>query len=201
MPTFAILFRRNLKVRLYRTCINDDIHPLKYCLSHILDSNRRQFRLKFDTGAEAIAQIPLSGAGPAKLVTASEVATMDYVRNILNVPVPRVLAYSSDASSTPVGAEFVIKDITPGTSFDDRIRAEKGPWPTTDMIHLCDQVIEYEAAFLRARFAYHGSIFYKEDVSPDLQANPLYHVSCRSLHSAASHVYSLITGDTMTERI
>jgi len=46
-------------------------------------SYNKVFRLVFDTGAVVIARIPNPNAGPALYTTASEVATMEFVRNNL----------------------------------------------------------------------------------------------------------------------
>jgi hypothetical protein len=40
------------------------------------------FRLVMDIGSVAIARIPNPNAGPAQMITASEVATMDFVRSV-----------------------------------------------------------------------------------------------------------------------
>ncbi|KAF9506675.1 hypothetical protein BS47DRAFT_1321719, partial [Hydnum rufescens UP504] len=53
------------------------------------------YTLKFETGPEVIARVPHPIAGPPRYIIASEVATMDYLRNILDIPVPRVLAWSA----------------------------------------------------------------------------------------------------------
>jgi hypothetical protein len=45
-------------------------------------SYNKVFRLVFDTGAVVIARIPNPNAGPARYTTASEVATMEFVRII-----------------------------------------------------------------------------------------------------------------------
>ena len=58
----------------------------------------RAFLLVMDNGSEVIARIPTSVAGPAHFVTASEVATMEFMRD-LGVPVPKVLAWSSNAEN------------------------------------------------------------------------------------------------------
>ena len=45
-------------------------------------------------------------------MTASEAATMDFARMALNIPVPRVHAWSSEP--TEVGADFIICERAPG---------------------------------------------------------------------------------------
>ncbi|RDW70457.1 aminoglycoside phosphotransferase family protein [Aspergillus mulundensis] len=68
-------------------------------------------------GKTLIARIPNPNAGPPCLTTASEAATMDFLRNILPIPVPGVFAWSSATDSTnSVGAEYIIMEHAPGTN-------------------------------------------------------------------------------------
>jgi hypothetical protein len=62
------------------------------------------FLLTIDTGEQVIGRIPHPNAGPAHYTTASEVATMHYLRTKLQLPVPHVITYSCNATN-PVGAD------------------------------------------------------------------------------------------------
>src|SRR3954447_7668020 len=69
------------------------------------------FLLTMDDGYEVIARIPTPIAGPPHYMTASEVATMDFLRTRLDIPAPKVFAWSSRANSdNPVGAEYIIME-------------------------------------------------------------------------------------------
>ncbi|OJZ84394.1 hypothetical protein ASPFODRAFT_62373 [Aspergillus luchuensis CBS 106.47] len=59
---------------------------------------------------QVVGKVPNPNAGRPHYTTASEVATMDFVRNKLSTPVPKVLAWSSNASENPVGAEYIIME-------------------------------------------------------------------------------------------
>lgn len=50
------------------------------------------FRVGMGEGRNVIARVPHHNAGPPLLTTASEVATMEFVRTVLNIPVPQVFA-------------------------------------------------------------------------------------------------------------
>jgi hypothetical protein len=52
----------------------------------------KAYRLEMEDGQKAIAKIPHPNAGPPVLTTSSEVATMEFARDILDIPVPKVLA-------------------------------------------------------------------------------------------------------------
>ncbi|EGE08072.1 phosphotransferase enzyme family protein [Trichophyton equinum CBS 127.97] len=58
--------------------------------------------LTMDDGKEVIAKIPNPNAGHPHFVTSSEVATMDFVRNRLHIPAPKVYSWCSDASKSKV---------------------------------------------------------------------------------------------------
>ncbi|KAL3479210.1 kinase-like domain-containing protein [Aspergillus californicus] len=74
----------------------------------------KAFLLAMDNGREVVAKVPNPNAGIPHLTTASEVATMDFARNVLDTPAPRVHAWNSRADSHRVGAEFIIMDKAKG---------------------------------------------------------------------------------------
>ncbi|TCD65561.1 Phosphotransferase enzyme [Steccherinum ochraceum] len=128
------------------------------------------FILAFENGHELIAKIPTQLL-PAFYTTASEVATMDYARTILGMPVPKVWAWSADAADPRgVGAEFVIMDKVSGDALSER-------WaelPRPQWLRVIREVIELNRRFSERKFSQIGSIFYKEDVSEELQQRSLY---------------------------
>ncbi|XMA20108.1 hypothetical protein WAI453_012899 [Rhynchosporium graminicola] len=75
-----------------------------------------------DNGSVAIARIPCPNAGPAFKTTASEVATMDFARTILKIPVPKVHAWSAISDNPKMlsvsfcryGNIYFAKDFFPG---------------------------------------------------------------------------------------
>ncbi|RAH53007.1 mitochondria protein Fmp29 [Aspergillus piperis CBS 112811] len=97
------------------------------------------FLFRTTSGKEVIARIPTPIAGPPHYTTPSEVATMAFLRDILGVPVPRVLAYSAD-STNPVGSrklkrgflqDFCIGPIAARQFWHgDRsnTKIDRGPW-------------------------------------------------------------------------
>ncbi|KDQ08120.1 hypothetical protein BOTBODRAFT_139303 [Botryobasidium botryosum FD-172 SS1] len=112
-----------------------------------------------DDSRQVIAKIPFPNAGPARLLTCSEVATMDFLCTRLGAPVP------SASKDNPIGCEYIIMELCEGTAF-----AEQEYISTTvlkeiaiSQMHLSD-----------IPFSQYGSIFYTQDVSPELQSRPLY---------------------------
>ncbi|KAF8555594.1 hypothetical protein OG21DRAFT_1410660, partial [Imleria badia] len=125
--------------------------------------------LTFDNGVKLIAKIPCPLVAPRRLCTASEVATMDYARNILGLPVPHILGWSSDADASEVRTEYILMEIVQGVELHKRMNKFK-----REATHFVDQLIDVECKFAQHRFSQIGSLYYKEDVSPELQQRPLY---------------------------
>ncbi|EUC55463.1 phosphotransferase enzyme family protein [Rhizoctonia solani AG-3 Rhs1AP] len=132
-------------------------------------SYNKIFHLKFDNNQELIAKIPTKLIPPF-YTTASEVATMDYARNVLKIQAPEVLAYSAHADSTPVGTEFIL--MRPGSGTELRKRWDL--MSEVDAKSVIDQVLNAESQFTKHHFSQIGSIYYKEDVGPSLRKLPLY---------------------------
>ncbi|KAE8422868.1 kinase-like domain-containing protein [Aspergillus pseudocaelatus] len=80
--------------------------------------HNKAFLLMLNDGSEVVARLPNPNARPPVFTTASEVATMEYVREILGLPAPRVLRWSSD-SSNPVGSEYIIMEKAKGIPLGD----------------------------------------------------------------------------------
>lgn len=124
--------------------------------------------LTLDNDQQVIARLPFPLAGPPHLLTASEVATMEFARKFLHIPVPKVFAWSSRASETPVGAEFMILEKVQGIELHDA-------WPLVrrHINNLVKQFTTLEQKFPKATFSKFGSIYYKSDLEGYPQASSL----------------------------
>ncbi|KAK0438667.1 kinase-like domain-containing protein [Armillaria borealis] len=129
------------------------------------------FLLEFDNGREVIARIPCALVGNVRLSTASEVATMEYVRDVIGHPTPRVLAWSSTPEArSAVGSDFILMERTNGVALEDR-------WLNTfdhDIGAAIKEMLFLDIDLHQWPFSQIGSLFFKEDVSPELQGRPLY---------------------------
>ncbi|KAG8678939.1 Phosphotransferase enzyme, partial [Ceratobasidium sp. 394] len=132
-------------------------------------SYNKIFLLQFDNKAEVIVKISTKLIPPF-YTTASEVATMDFARTVLGLPVPQVIAWSAHAGSTPVGAEFILMRRCSGVD----LRKQWDNMSGENVSSVIDQVLEAERKFGRYRFSQIGSIYYKEDVEPALRERRLY---------------------------
>ncbi len=140
-------------------------------LTSCIGAYNKIFLLEFDNGREAIARIPCALVGNVHLSTASEVATMEYVRDIIGHPTPRVLAWSStpEARST-VGSDFILMERINGVALEKR-------WFNTfneDIGAVLREMLFLDLHLHQRPFSQIGSLFFKEDVSPELQSRPLY---------------------------
>lgn len=74
--------------------------------------------LTMDNGTQVVAKVPNPNAGRPHFTTASEVATMDFARDVLGTPIPKVFAWSSKAQENPVGAEYIIMENVSGIELE-----------------------------------------------------------------------------------
>jgi hypothetical protein len=125
-------------------------------MEKIAESLNRVFLVTFKNGQQVIARIPTPISGPSHFSTASEVATMDFLRR-LGIPVPRVLAWSSQAQSTEVESEFIIMEKVNGLPLT-------GLWETVDQEDLVTKIAQLHRPLLDLRFTHYGSLYYKSDI-------------------------------------
>ncbi|KAF8894381.1 hypothetical protein CPB84DRAFT_1782912 [Gymnopilus junonius] len=121
------------------------------------------FNVQLTEGRQVIARIPTPLSGPPHLVTASEVATMEFLRNRLGLAqVPRVLSWSSRSEDTPVGAEYIIMDVADGVELHS-------VWHQLTMkqkLQLVYQWIKFESKVIKAFSggSGYGSLYFRKDV-------------------------------------
>ncbi|KAF9247522.1 hypothetical protein DTO013F2_3481 [Penicillium roqueforti] len=127
--------------------------------THVLKISEGQynklFQLTIDDRRDIIAKLPNPNAGRPHFTTASEVATMDFLRNFLNLPVPRVYAWSSRAPENPLGAEYIIMEKQSGVVLND--------------------LVDIERRLAATKFSKFGSLYYKDDLPDNSDStSPLY---------------------------
>ncbi len=127
----------------------------------------RIFRISFAGGKDVVARIAFPTAGPKGLLTRSEVATMDFIRSRLGPRIPKVLAWDA-SSDNSVGCEYIIMETCDGPTLHDRTSSNPSSFR-----HARD-IAELMSNLALVPFSQYGSIYYKEDVPPHLQARPLY---------------------------
>ncbi|BCS14425.1 hypothetical protein ALUC_60981S [Aspergillus luchuensis] len=116
------------------------------------------FSLKMADGKEVLARIPNPNAGHPHYVVASEVATLDFLRASLEIPVPQVLSWSSSSQTNPVAAEYIIMEKAQGQQlsevWDNMSEAQR--------FRLVRNLVHIERRLMKAKFTLHGSLYYRE---------------------------------------
>ncbi|KAK2813972.1 hypothetical protein FQN50_000376 [Emmonsiellopsis sp. PD_5] len=168
----------NEKLRLAERYIQFNIEALKRIAAQSVSRERvvhlrklaeggfnRVLSLTMEDGLEVIVKIPFSIAEPKRLATESEVATLDFLRS-KGVPVPRVYAWSSQAKNE-VGSEYIIMEKAVGNPLKDR-------WfglTEKEQIRLVTSYAEIERTLFSLPFSSYGSLYYKDSLPQNLQAD------------------------------
>ncbi|EFR04039.1 phosphotransferase enzyme family protein [Nannizzia gypsea CBS 118893] len=123
-----------------------------------------------DNERQVIGKVPNPNAGIPHYTTASEVATIDFMRNVLKTPAPEVYAWSSRLDGrNKVGAEYMIMEKLDGIPLGK-------VWPTldpADQMKIFLQVFDYQRVWTATKFASFGSLYYTNDLD-ELLRKPLF---------------------------
>ncbi|KAL2798420.1 kinase-like domain-containing protein [Aspergillus keveii] len=111
--------------------------------------------------ASLLVKIPNPNAGPAHYTTASEVATMQYVKERLHIRVPKVLAYCSKASESKLSAEYIVMEKAPGMELSQKWDELK----PREKLSIVKQVAAITSTLARSQFPYHGALYKRRDLS------------------------------------
>lgn len=117
-----------------------------------------------DDGFEVIAKIPYRLTEPRHYATASEAATLHFLRS-RGIPVPQLYGYSS-SEDNPVGVEYIVMEKAGGIGLQAR-------WHTMskrEQHKLASTFVEIEKSIFNIPFGAIGSIYFKKDVPQNLRA-------------------------------
>jgi hypothetical protein len=150
--------------------------------SSTLGSYNKAFCLMLDNSLRVIARMPCPLAGPSYMVTVSEVATLQFAKEVLKLPVPQVITWSGvkQGQVNPVGADFIIMEEVPGVCLGERWSTFESP---DDVTPIMTRILDMETKFESLRFSRIGSLYFKEVVSADLQTVPF---GCHRHHYSAA---------------
>ncbi|KAF4550160.1 Phosphotransferase enzyme-like protein 1 [Elsinoe fawcettii] len=174
-------FVNNDKHEQRQRCVQYDIEELGRIAARAVGSNsccsarrlpdgmyNKVLLMTMDDAKKAVAKLPYPSAGPAGLITASEVATMEFVRSKLDTPVPRVLAWNADKENSKVGVEYIIMEKASGAELDS-------VWPNMkiqDRFAVVKQLAQYQSIWASLRIAGYGSLYFKGH-APRCSSTPL----------------------------
>ncbi|PVI05380.1 hypothetical protein DM02DRAFT_554611 [Periconia macrospinosa] len=126
--------------------------------------------LTMDEGSQVVARVPNPNAGIPHFTTASEVATMDFVKDVLGTPLPKVLAWNSRAEDSPVGTEYIIMEKAPGIELEQ-------VWPqmcVQDRLSVVKKIASFQKAWTSVSFKQYGGLYYTKDLEDYHKDQPLY---------------------------
>lgn len=127
----------------------------------------RVFLATMEDDFKAIIKIPYWISVPKTYTTASEVATLTFLRS-KGVPVPEVYGWSSTTENA-VGVEYIIMEHASGVGADTR-------WFDTTKYEkkaIVTGLVDIEKKIFNIPFASVGSLYFKTDIPAQLQG-PLY---------------------------
>ncbi|WEW59016.1 hypothetical protein PRK78_004484 [Emydomyces testavorans] len=124
----------------------------------------RVLLLTLESGLQVVVKIPYHITVPKKYVTASEVATLAFLRS-KGIPVPEVYGWSATTDNA-VGAEYIVMGLASGIGLDAK-------W--FDMTKKQQQtvtigIVDIEKILFGIPFGSIGSLYFKSDIPPELRA-------------------------------
>ncbi|KAG5650080.1 hypothetical protein H0H81_000851 [Sphagnurus paluster] len=134
-----------------------------------MGSYNKIFLLELDNGIKATARIPGPLVGNLQLSVASEAATMSYLYETGGASIPKLLTWNASADNA-VKSPYLVTEFTPGTPLGDVWTKIRGPFARKAL----NLIIDNQIGMATARFSQIGSLYFKEDVSPELQDRPLF---------------------------
>ncbi|EFQ98706.1 phosphotransferase enzyme family protein [Nannizzia gypsea CBS 118893] len=141
--------------------------------------------LTMDNDMEVVAKLPNPIAGPGYYTTASEVATREFLRDVLDIPTPSIIAWSADRSN-PVGAEYILEEKVPGTPLGQLWYR----WPMKSRRNMIEQIIQIERRLASATFSSIGCIYFKDSLPENALSGSIIS-STLSLRPSAADRFTL----------
>ncbi|KAF2851214.1 hypothetical protein T440DRAFT_395295 [Plenodomus tracheiphilus IPT5] len=114
-----------------------------------------------DNDSVVMARIPNPNAGPPFMTTASEVATMEFARDFLDIPVPKVLAWNGNIDN-PAESEYILMEAAIGTQLSDI-------WEVLELsskLKIVQDIVAIEQKFLSLSFTRYGNLYFSSDAFP-----------------------------------
>ncbi|KAF9894411.1 Phosphotransferase enzyme [Aspergillus nanangensis] len=144
------------------------------------------FRLNMNDGKTILARIPNPNAGPSFYTTASEVATMEFARDVLQIPVPRILGWSASPDN-PVGSEYIFMEEATGT----QLAIQWDGLNPDAKLAIMREVVAIETKLLSVSFSHYGSIYFASDAVDGAVPAQITSVAPSELKELVSKKYTI----------
>ncbi|OJD20217.1 hypothetical protein ACJ73_08451 [Blastomyces percursus] len=154
-------FLYNESIRLRERYVEFDVAALKEAkLSEGVFN--RVFLVKLEDNSQVIVKIPFDHSVPRTYATASEVATITFLRS-KGIPAPMIYGWSCTADN-PVGVEYIVMELALGIGLNSN-------WfelTKKQQLTVATEAIDIEKKLFAIPFSATGSIYFKRDISPAL---------------------------------
>ncbi|EEQ34651.1 hypothetical protein McanCB56680_003121 [Microsporum canis] len=114
-----------------------------------------------DNHKQVVGKVPNPNAGIPHYTTANEVATIDFMRNVLKTPAPEVYAWNSRLDKgNNIGVEYIIMEKLDGIQLG-RV------WPSldpADKMKIFLQIFDCQRLWSGTKFTSFGSLYYRDDL-------------------------------------
>jgi hypothetical protein len=88
---------------------------------------------------------------------------MNFLRRRVGIPVPRVIAWNSRASTQEIQAEFILMEKASGRSLRDVM--DESPLYPPEKAQLVRELTKLQKKILAVRFAGYGAVYFSRDIS------------------------------------
>ncbi|KAF7118665.1 hypothetical protein CNMCM5793_008203 [Aspergillus hiratsukae] len=118
----------------------------------------RVFIFTLNNAKRLVARLPFPLAGPAKLTTASEVATIRYLQAKTSIPIPRILDWHNDAADADnlIGSEYIIMEHAAGVPMREKWHEMTGG----QQVRCIDAIYRTIKEAINLEFRAFGSIYF-----------------------------------------
>ncbi|KAF5856182.1 hypothetical protein ETB97_007792 [Aspergillus alliaceus] len=118
----------------------------------------RVFVFTLNNAKRVVARLPFALAGPAKLTTASEVATIKYLQSRTSIPIPAILDWSNNAinANNTIGSEYIIMEHATGVQLHQK-------WPEMagdQRVKCIDTIYRKIKELVNLQFPAFGSLYF-----------------------------------------
>ncbi|KAL2416791.1 hypothetical protein ABEF95_003789 [Exophiala dermatitidis] len=118
----------------------------------------RVFIFTTNNGRTIVAKLPFSNAGPRRLTTESEVATIEFLRKHSEIPIPTIYDWCDDESNE-IGSEYIIMEPAPGVS----LHSKWAEMTIEQRVQCIKNICQLLSSIDDVRFPAYGSLYTTDD--------------------------------------
>ncbi|KAJ7606653.1 protein kinase subdomain-containing protein PKL/CAK/Fmp29 [Roridomyces roridus] len=119
----------------------------------------RSFLITMRDDFQMVARIPYPCNEPSYYLLASEVATMDYLRNVVGIPIPQVYGYSAEEENA-AETRYIFMEYMRGSE----LRDVSSSFGEKDIVSVVRQLVKLEAKMMGVEFPAGSSLYYARDL-------------------------------------